>query len=163
MHCKMKNGVWQEYTVANLRADYPGTSFPEIITDEVAAEFGVFPCTMTPPPEFDATAQQVVYRIEYQGGERVQVWDVTDLSEDQVKDRWDAKAREVRQLRDSRLNTDVDPINAVRWAAMTADEQQAWETYRKALLDIPQQAGFPWNVTWPVMPGAIGATVSMTI
>ena len=28
----------------------------------------------------------------------------------------------------------------------------AWATYRAALRDVPQQEGFPWNVTWPDAP-----------
>lgn len=28
----------------------------------------------------------------------------------------------------------------------------AWATYRQALRDIPEQAGFPANVVWPVAP-----------
>jgi len=28
----------------------------------------------------------------------------------------------------------------------------AWATYRQALRDIPAQADFPWNVTWPTKP-----------
>jgi hypothetical protein len=31
-------------------------------------------------------------------------------------------------------------------------DQAAWATYRQALRDIPQQAGFPWTITWPVKP-----------
>ena len=27
-----------------------------------------------------------------------------------------------------------------------------WAAYRQALRDVPQQEGFPWNVTWPEMP-----------
>jgi hypothetical protein len=28
----------------------------------------------------------------------------------------------------------------------------AWRTYRQALRDVPAQAGFPTNVTWPIEP-----------
>lgn len=28
-----------------------------------------------------------------------------------------------------------------------------WAEYRQALRDLPQQAGFPLNITWPVAPG----------
>jgi hypothetical protein len=28
----------------------------------------------------------------------------------------------------------------------------AWATYRQALRDVPQQAGFPDNITWPEAP-----------
>ena len=27
-----------------------------------------------------------------------------------------------------------------------------WKTFRQALRDIPTQAGFPTNVTWPTKP-----------
>ena len=62
----------------------------------------------------------------------------------------DELAAEVRSDRDDRL-TEVDAIagNALRWAALTAEEQALWATYRQALLDVPQQAGFPDNIIWP--------------
>jgi len=65
-----------------------------------------------------------------------------------------AKAGEVRAERDNRLARDVDSIagNALRWAALTAGQQQALAAYRQALLDVPQQSGFPYNVTWPAKP-----------
>ena len=31
-------------------------------------------------------------------------------------------------------------------------DQAAWATYRQALRDVPDQAGFPDNVTWPQRP-----------
>lgn len=31
-------------------------------------------------------------------------------------------------------------------------DQAAWATYRQALRDIPQQAGFPTDITWPTKP-----------
>jgi len=60
----------------------------------------------------------------------------------------------VRAQRDFILENEVDPIvsNPLRWAGMTAEEQAAWSNYRTALLDVPQQSGFPHNVTWPTQP-----------
>ena len=62
-------------------------------------------------------------------------------------------AAEVRADRDGRL-TEVDAVagNALRWSALDADTQAAWATYRQALLDVPQQAGFPNDITWPTEP-----------
>lgn len=46
--------------------------------------------------------------------------------------------------------------NAV-WNATTDEEKKAWTEYRIALLNIPQQEGFPWGgdsekVPWPKIP-----------
>lgn len=64
-----------------------------------------------------------------------------------------AEAASVRADRDGRL-LEVDAIagNALRWAALDADTQATWATYRQALLDVPQQEGFPHDITWPTNP-----------
>lgn len=63
-------------------------------------------------------------------------------------------AQDVRAERNYKLATEVDVIagNALRWAALTDAQRQAWADYRQALLDVPQQAGFPNNVAWPTKP-----------
>ena len=65
-----------------------------------------------------------------------------------------AAATAVRQQRDTILATQVDPIvsNPLRWADLSAEQQAAWAAYRRALLDITAQAGFPHDVVWPVAP-----------
>ena len=62
-------------------------------------------------------------------------------------------AAQVRSKRNQLLR-EVDPIagNALRWAALTSEQQTAWATYRTALLDVPQQSGFPNTITWPTKP-----------
>ena len=63
-------------------------------------------------------------------------------------------AAQVRADRDNILTTVVDPLvsNSLRWADLTSDKQAEWSTYRTALLNVPQQAGFPQTVTWPTEP-----------
>lgn len=65
-----------------------------------------------------------------------------------------AKTVEVRAERDAKLASEVDPIagNTLRWAALSAAKQTEWATYRQALLDVPQQSGFPMSVAWPTKP-----------
>lgn len=60
-------------------------------------------------------------------------------------------AAKVRVERDSILRQEVDPVvtNPLRWDGMSEKEQAAYATYRRALLDIPEQAGFPHKVEWP--------------
>ena len=48
------------------------------------------------------------------------------------------------------LELDAFVGNPLRWSALDADTQAAWALYRQALLDVPQQAGFPNDVLWPV-------------
>jgi len=63
------------------------------------------------------------------------------------------KAYEVRGQRDQLLGQmDAVISNPLRWASMTSEQQAAWSAYRQALLDVPQQAGFPDNIDWPVAP-----------
>ena len=67
-----------------------------------------------------------------------------------------ATAAQVRADRDGRL-IEVDAVagNALRWADLSSDKQAEWSTYRTALLNVPQQAGFPQTVTWPTQPEVI--------
>ena len=67
----------------------------------------------------------------------------------------DAEAEaQVRGKRNFHLSQEVDPIvsNPLRWADLTTEEQNAWAAYRTALLGVTDQAGFPYNVTWPTRP-----------
>jgi hypothetical protein len=61
---------------------------------------------------------------------------------------------DAKYIRNYLLTTEVDPIvsNPLRWAALTAEQQQAWADYRQALLDVPTQDGFPHDVVWPTKP-----------
>lgn len=35
---------------------------------------------------------------------------------------------------------------------LSDSDKTAWQTYRQALRDVPAQAGFPDNITWPNKP-----------
>jgi len=56
-----------------------------------------------------------------------------------------------RQYRDTLLSQ-IDKINPIWYASLTAQQQQELATYRQALLDMPQQTGFPESVEWPAKP-----------
>jgi hypothetical protein len=57
------------------------------------------------------------------------------------------QAASVRAARNSKLAA----CDWTQLADSTADKP-AWATYRQSLRDVTGQAGFPWNVTWPVEP-----------
>lgn len=56
-------------------------------------------------------------------------------------------ARQVRSERNYRLV-------ASDWTQVpdAPVDQTAWAAYRQALRDVPQQDGFPYNITWPEVP-----------
>ena len=61
-----------------------------------------------------------------------------------------ALAAQVRSDRDLLLSlVDVVVSNPLRWASLSSDKQNEWTVYRQALLDVPQQSGFPGSVSWP--------------
>jgi len=62
-----------------------------------------------------------------------------------------ATAATVRTYRNALLAA-VDKVNPVWFASLTADQQTELATYRQALLNVPQQSGFPTTVEWPVKP-----------
>jgi len=64
------------------------------------------------------------------------------------------EAIRVRQIRDSLLTSEVDPIvtNPLRWAELSEEKQTEWINYRNKLLNISEQDGFPNNVTFPTKP-----------
>jgi hypothetical protein len=56
----------------------------------------------------------------------------------------------VRQSRDDKLK-ETDWV-VIKNLELNANIPGAWEVYRQALRDIPNQSGFPWTITWPVEP-----------
>lgn len=61
-------------------------------------------------------------------------------------------AIKARQLRNTILQNTVDRVNPVRYATLTTEQQAELAAYRQALLDVPAQAGFPNNISWPTKP-----------
>ena len=50
------------------------------------------------------------------------------------------------------LLTEIDGVNPIRYASLTTEQQTELITYRQALLDVPQQMGFPTDISWPAKP-----------
>jgi hypothetical protein len=65
----------------------------------------------------------------------------------------DATAQ-AREKRAELLAKNVDPyvMNALRWADLSVEQQGDIAAYRRALLDITDQSGFPLEVVWPELP-----------
>jgi hypothetical protein len=72
---------------------------------------------------------------------------------------WDAIAATAEQRRTEAQSAEVRTERSRRLAACDWTQlpdapvnAEAWAAYRQALRDVPDQAGFPWEVTWPEQP-----------
>lgn len=147
MYAKINNGQLQKYpyTMGMLRKDHSNVSFPKVMTDEIFAQFGVVRVTPTPRPEYDHTKEFNV-TAEQVNGAWVEKWVATDVSAEEIAQRTENQAASVRAERDQKLN-------ATDWRFRSdMNPSQEWIDYCQALRDVPAQAGFPWEVTWPTQP-----------
>lgn len=87
------------------------------------------------PPAFDGTFWN-------------STWVIVPATADEVAQRTTEKAAAIRAQRDKLLRgcdhtqlLDSDPA-----------KRGAWVQYRQDLKNVPDQAGFPWNINWPTPP-----------
>jgi hypothetical protein len=140
------------YSIGALRRDNPNTSFPRNPSDAMLASWNVFPVTDKPAPDYNpATENCNQVDPTFVDDQWVMMWRITSATPKQIAERTEAKAAEVRQRRNELLT-------ACDWtqlpdAPLDADAKLAWQLYRETLRMVPEQAGFPWNVEWPPLPG----------
>jgi hypothetical protein len=52
----------------------------------------------------------------------------------------------------NQLLSQVDRVNPIWYASLTSQQQSELAQYRQCLLDVPQQPGWPEDITWPRVP-----------
>lgn len=103
----------------------------------------------TPPPELNGKCRiEQTIPTRDANGSYIRAYKFIELTKDELEI---ADANN-RLKRDKTLATFVDSINAVRWASMSPEKQEAWTKFRTALLDITDQPGWPANLVWPKIP-----------
>lgn len=151
MYVKAVNGlvVTYPYGPSDLRRDYPNTSFPSPMTDGELAGFDVYPVETQNPPSFNQITENCT-RINptFDGQQWVETWSVTPATSEQIAQRTDEKAAEVRAERNQRLAS-------CDWTQLqdAPVDHTIWAYYRQQLRDITDQPGFPTDVIWPSPPG----------
>ena len=148
MHALIRNGSVEQYpyTIGNLRRDNPGVSFPKHPSEEMLAEWGMYPVAKVDRPNADHTKNFSEGTPVFNGGSWTQVWETTDATAEQVAQRVEQLSASARNQRNDLLReTDHFALSDVTMSAEMT-------TYRQALRDVPQQAGFPSTITWPTKP-----------
>jgi len=147
-------------TQGEVRSMYPNTSFPSQWTPALVEELGLDPVFESPTPT--TTRYQTAFKdgVEQDAqGRWLWKWSIgpvfTDNEDGTAAEqeaayiaRIDAEAaKSVRADRDKRL-AECD------WTQLSDSQvdKAVWATYRQELRDVPAQAGFPYDITWPVKP-----------
>ena len=142
-----------------FRSRNKNTSFPSQWSVELVEELGLDPVFETPAPT--VTRYQTAYKdgVEQVAGKWVWKWSIGPVFTDneeataaQQQAAYVAKidadaAKAVRADRDKRLaETDWTQV------ADAPVDKAAWATYRQGLRTVPEQSGFPHEITWPSKP-----------
>ena len=136
------------YSIGDLRRDNRNTSFPRNPSEQMLADWNVFPVKDRPAPAFDpATENCNQTNPTLENGEWVMTWQVSPASAEEIAERLERKSLDARQQR-NQLLADCD------WTQLSDApvSSSAWANYRQELRDIPEQEGFPWNINWPEEP-----------
>lgn len=159
LYAKIKNG--QISTIASLKSLYPNTSFsisgPSI---QWLRENNLMPVLESIP--FDHTTQRLIKIEPVISGDQVVTCQAVDLTVEELSAIENNKnlqlAAQVRASRD-RLLTASDWTQLADVVLLNKTE---WATYRQALRDLTNQAGFPQTITWPIDPnGASNNSVNI--
>lgn len=137
----------QVMTDSEFRSLHPNTSFPPQLTAELLDGFGADP--VLNGPQAQPTRYQTAFRdgVEEVNGQWFTKFSVADMSAESIA-AVDAQASASARAERNRKLADSD---WTQLADSTVDKA-AWATYRQALRDVPAQAGFPHEVTWPELP-----------
>ena len=132
---------FRAYTLANGGPTW-GTTTPEVL-----AELGA--SVVLEGAQASPTRYQTAYRdgVEQIDGNWYTKYSVADMG-DEAKTAKDAEqAKAVREQRSTKLKeTDWTQV------ADAPVDKTVWATYRQTLRDVPNQSGFPWDITWPDAP-----------
>ena len=140
MKYRLVNNKPEQYSVRQYRVDTGIAISKKITAQQLADDHGIYDAP-EPSPVYDSETQVAEGRdFQLVDGEWQYVHQIRDMTELELAPR-------VRSKRDRLLeSTDWTQV------ADAPVDQAAWAMYRQALRDIPDQAGFPFNITWPQQP-----------
>lgn len=86
-----------------------------------------------------------------------------DMGEITPEHHKDIKVEKYRQYRDFLLRRIDELTNmTLLWEGVSEEEKEEVKEFRLALLDVPQQEGFPLDAVFPEVPNVISKNVDMT-
>lgn len=130
-----------------FRAAHGMVFSPPQLSPELLDSYGADPVLEGPQPTLTRYQTAAMDGVRLDGAYWMTNWVAVDMGEEAIAALDARQAEAVRADRNARLA-------ASDWTQL-ADapvDSAPWATYRAALRDVPQQAGFPWDVVWPSRP-----------
>lgn len=85
MHLKITNGIPEKYSIGKLRRDNPNVSFPKNPSDNLLADWNVYPYTVETKPTFDNRTQRIeLGDFVNTNGSWVQTWNVVNKTAEEI-------------------------------------------------------------------------------
>ncbi len=141
-------------SASDVRARFPNVSFPSNLDSLSAAdlaEYGVVSVVNELRPSYDEKTQTLVEGAPVlNAGVWRQTWNVSSLSAELIATKLALREHTQRTRRDQELQSCDWVVTMHKELGTTIPA--AWKTYRQELRDVPSQAGFPDNITWPTKP-----------
>lgn len=149
MYLKIKDGIiTYPYTIGELKSENSNVSFPQILTNDILENFGVYPVESVEITD-DYTKNIVEGTPLLSGSVYVQTWDITDATTEEINIRLEEKWLEVRDMRDSLLSQ--SDWTQFQDSPISGSNLTDWQTYRQSLRDITSQSN-PFDLVWPSKP-----------
>jgi len=138
------------YSVYDLKAENPNTSFPTTIPDSLLEEFGVYKVE-SKDSGYDNDDTKDVLEITpiLSGSVYVQTYQITDADSETIEKRKEIKWAEVRTTRNTLLSE--SDWTQFQDSPITGSTLTEWQTYRQSLRDVTTQSD-PYNINWPTIP-----------
>jgi|TARA_Y100000015_G_scaffold29362_1_gene28702 hypothetical protein len=149
----VQDGVITQYPIGliELRRRFPNTSFPRQLETADLTSFGVVSIADTEQPSINFQTQRLEEGTPaVVDGTWQQVWNVIELTADELQAIADGNAASVRAVRNQKLA-------ACDWTVLTDSplttaKKTQWKAYRTELRDITAAEGFPNSISWPTEP-----------
>ena len=149
-YAKIENGevVKYPYSIQDLRIDNQNVSFPSIIDESMRSKYGMLPIQRLEIQQ-DYTKNISEDIPELIDGVWTENWIIVDATQEEIDERLTNKWWEVRDERNSRLNS--SDWTQITDSPLTEEQKNAWRQYRQELRDITNQAN-PFEIIFPVQP-----------
>ena len=140
------------YSIEKLRSDNPETSFPAVMSEEELNAWGVYSVEEQKPPAYNERLESISLKgpeLNSEIGQWVAKWGKKSHTAEEIKLITKAESSIVRTQRNNLLQkSDYTQLNDFPG---TESDKLKNQTYRQALRDLPNQEGFPWELSWPVL------------